>query len=166
MSTQSIPPPRGSANPAAELAALRPFLYGVARRYVEHEQDAEDVAQEAAYQAWRGWHTCREPRARVKWLAVIVRREATRHRQRAARQPWLPLEDAARIPAPDALPDFLLPLSALSGLTARQAQALLLTAAGLEQGDVAAVQGVRVGTVKKRLHDARRKVTQRMEGTP
>lgn len=167
------PPLEGLVNDAPDAAAefearlpeLGRLAFRVAYSVLRQRPDAEDVAQEALVRAFRGLRSLRDPRALKGWLVRTAFRlaldERRRYARRGARQdsgepaaPETPADELGRrrlLEALDALPEKLrlaLTLSALEGYDIREVAALL---------------GVPEGTVKSRLHLARRRLAERLE---
>jgi RNA polymerase sigma factor (sigma-70 family) len=127
------------------------------------ESDAEDVAQEAFLQAYLGLDRLRDPGRFGAWLtAIAVNLAKMRLRERRV---IVPLEE---YPAADGERDSPevseLVLSALDVLPRDEREAVLLYyVEGLSSAEVAALTGERPGTVRVRLHRARRKLRARLE---
>jgi len=155
-------PPGRSPDRAIVLSIMRyaPNLIRWAQRCGVPADDAPDVAQEVALQAWRYWETSElEAERRAPWLFTITARTAARYR---ATRP-LELRDPGEMEdAPDAAP---LPgaaleardlLRALERATAPEGwRALVALAAGQSAEDIAAADGVPLGTVYARTRRAR-----------
>jgi len=137
----------------------------VAYSVLRHQQDAEDVAQEAFSRAFREFHQLRDRDRFRSWLARMTWRLALDHRRgqkrrlvredRAAEpdvtasheEASLAAERSARLwQAIDALPEKLRIVVVLASIEGQAVK------------DVAALVGVPVGTVKSRLFDARKKL--------
>jgi RNA polymerase sigma-70 factor, ECF subfamily len=120
--------------------------------------DAEDAAQEAAIRAWRRRATCRG--APAAWIRAIARNEALRVVER--RRDEVPLEAAEQLAgrAPSPEPDDVLELRAAVGALDHDDRLLLLLRywADLSQPEVARAAALPEGTVKVRLHRARRRL--------
>jgi RNA polymerase sigma-70 factor (ECF subfamily) len=131
-----------------------------ARRYASGF-DAEDIAQEALLRAWRSRARLREPASHAGWLATIVRNEAMRHRERAARQPIAELVDVSgqeddRLSSAPLRVDIQV---ALGRLEEGERRLLALRyAEDLTQPAIARLMKMPEGTVKVRLHRARVKL--------
>ncbi|MCP4641876.1 MAG: sigma-70 family RNA polymerase sigma factor [bacterium] len=125
---------------------------------------AEDVAQEAFIDAYRKLDDLREPAAFPGWFRRIVFKHCDRA-TRGKRIATAPLEEAHHVPEPRAerseLEDRV--LDSVRGLPERQREATtLFYINGYSQGEIADFLEVPVTTVQKRLHDARKKLKQRM----
>lgn len=127
----------------------------LARRMLRPE-DAEDVVQEALLQAFLGLERLRDPERFGSWLYGITLNLA---RMRLRRRDPLQLDaDAVEGPAPngealEAVRD------ALDVLPPREREAVVLHyVEGLDTKEVAALLGARPGTVRVRLHRARRRL--------
>jgi RNA polymerase sigma factor (sigma-70 family) len=120
-------------------------------------QDAEDVVQEALLQAFLGLDRLRNPERFGSWLYGITLNLA---RMRLRRRDPLPL-DASIVEAPALDGETALDAvrEALEVLPGREREAVLLHyVEGLAQHEVAALVGERPGTVRVRLHRARRRL--------
>ena len=129
---------------------------------------AEDALQNALLAAWRGLGGLEDVRAFPGWLRVIVRNAALREVRRA-RPAAMPAEMIAEAAAPEhAAPDAEL-LAAVKGAV-RGLSAVQQTVIerhymqGQKIEEIANALGVPVGTVKRRLHDAREVVRLRLSG--
>ena len=127
--------------------------------------DAEEAAQEALVRAWLRRDSCRSPGAPLPWLLEITRNEARRLIGRQARRATHELIAPAELEADcedRQLAETPLRLSveqALDALADGDRWLLELRyAEDLTQSEVAQRLGVPVGTVKVRLHRARRRL--------
>lgn len=136
--------------------------YGVLRQ----RQDAEDVAQEALVRAYRKLSSLRDRErfrawlVRISWRLAIDHRRSGRRRelreQAAASEPQASAEDLAAASefrerlwrAIDALPEPLRIVAVLGGIE------------GYKMSELAALLELPEGTVKSRLHIARKQLTQ------
>jgi RNA polymerase sigma factor (sigma-70 family) len=120
-------------------------------------QDAPDAAQEALLAIFRGIGGLREPAALVGWARAIAVREAVRTARRANR--WSPADPdrLAEVPAPGD-PQLAVDLhDVLDRLEpAHRAVLVLRDLEGLDEQGAADLLAVPAGTVKSRLHRARR----------
>jgi RNA polymerase sigma-70 factor (ECF subfamily) len=148
--------------------ALLAYCHAVARRQTDSPFDAEDAAQEAAARAWRHRAQCRrqpDPRA---WLSCIVRREVARvcgEHRRTVESPMSELPDAGEpCPLIGQLPDRLWIHDALAALAPDDRQIVVLRYHDdLTQPRIAERLGMAEGTVKIRLHRARKSLRGRLE---
>jgi RNA polymerase sigma-70 factor, ECF subfamily len=128
--------------------------------------DAEEAAQEALARAWLRRDACRHPDAPLPWLLEITRNEARRLLGRKARRERLELFDV-RSGEDDELTgmaDRVTVEQALRTLADGDRRMLHLRyAEDLTQVEVARRLGVPEGTVKVRLHRARRRLRRVLE---
>jgi RNA polymerase sigma-70 factor (ECF subfamily) len=113
----------------------------------------EEAAQDAFVIAWRRIEQLRDPAAFRGWFAMILSREAGRHRRRAP----LPLEpglDPAARSSSLGEEEGLPPVA--NRLKAKYRDVLALRyVEGLSYREIAAALGITVARVKSRLHDGR-----------
>ena len=140
--------------------AARRLCVAAARRYVHDTGEVDDVVQDAMVRAWRSRDSCRNPTDPGPWLATIVRNEAFRRRPPRA-LPTPPGDIAADGAADDdgldaalARMDVDVALRRLDPLDRRLVS--LRYADDLTHPRIAELLGMPEGTVKVRLHRARR----------
>ena len=153
--------------------ALFVYLGNLAR----HPQDAEDLAQESfltAYEQLARFDPARG--AFSTWLFTLARRRALNHLAAARRRPTRPLDTAdadegAAPPADHRLPEHVVAGedlarrldAALDALPDEQRSAFVLARfVQLPYAEIAAVEGVEVGTVKSRVARARDRLRQQL----
>jgi RNA polymerase sigma-70 factor (ECF subfamily) len=180
---ESPAPSRGAAQPAPFEALFEPVLegaYGVAYRYTRNKQDAEDLVQEAALLACRGFHTFTGGNFRAWFFRILTNCFYSQYRKRRSHGAEVELEDVPEL--------YLFEKTETIGLHARTGDpaALLMEKLTAEQVDtaigslpeeyrvvatlyfledfsyqeIAAVAEVPVGTVRSRLHRSRRLLQQ------
>ncbi len=90
----------------AELARQRPRLRLHCYRMVGNLDDADDLTQETALRAWRGWQTYRGNSSLTTWLYQIASHACLDHLRRRARErrPHVPASDFPSVPAQVAVP--------------------------------------------------------------
>lgn len=157
---------RGEPDAADDLArAVRPELLRIARAYVRDAALAEDVAQEAVLEVLATHHSLREDAAVRAWLRLIVRKQADRATRRL--RPLIPVESAGQLPdwvdGPERVVERLGDVAQIRRALAvvRDADALLLRLRYLGEwtdAELAELVGAAPGTVRKRIHDARRRL--------
>ncbi len=150
-----------------------PLLHSVARRIVTDPDDAEEVLEEAFWQAWRQAARYEEGRGGVStWLTMIVRSRAldrVRSRGRIREERWenVPepaVGDAEGAPAsPDAAAEQdeqrRLIAAAVAQLPPEQRETVELAYfRGMSQSEIAAKLGQPLGTVKTRARLALQKL--------
>lgn len=158
------PPTRGW-----DWARLRSRCLREARRVLPGAE-AEEAVQEALIRAWLRSDACRTPDAPLPWMLEITRNEARRLLRRHARR-QRQAQAALAFSAADVEDDLL--ADTTTRVTVAQAIARLQDADqdvlrlryadDLTQAEVARRMGVPVGTVKVRLHRARRRLRTLLE---
>ena len=138
--------------------------YRLARWRLRHEQDAEDVVQEALLRAFRYFGTFTGGNGRA-WFLRIVRNTSCGWRARSSQAPTDVFDEAHHSAVrpgfdPEALllhtDDVTLIERAMSGLPDRLREVLALRELeGLSYREVAAVMGIPMGTVMSSLSRAR-----------
>jgi RNA polymerase sigma-70 factor (ECF subfamily) len=153
----------------ALLAAVGPEVLRLCGRFLPHRQDAEEACQDALMALARGINGFKGRSSFHTWMHRVAVNRA-RSTYRALRQRFA--QEAAGVPLPDR-PDprrtsvvagtRLDLLDALDQLGGELAEAVVLRdIAGLSYQEVATVQEVPLGTVKSRIHEARRRLRQRL----
>ena len=165
----------GDADAWRELiAAWEPRLFYYVRRLVPQESDAWDVLQQTWLGAYRNIRSLSDPKLLATWLYRIARNTAISHRRSADARPQQELLDvigdppvAAEDDASGALEQFEDAQAvhrALDELSLAHREVLtlhFLQDLALEQ--IAAVLDVPLGTVKSRLHHAKRALRRVLE---
>lgn len=145
---------------------LYPSLYRMLRALVRSAADAEDLTQHAVLAVVRKLGGYRGEASLRTWAGRVALTEYGRWARRRRLTAWLspdlpdPRDDRAEIEAAEALRPALLALP----FPMREAF-LLAELQGLSLDEVAALQGVPVGTVKSRLHHARLRLRRHLEPT-
>ena len=156
---------------AARVAETQRRVFQVAYSVLTNAADAEDVAQDAFLRAYRKYDRLRDPGKFRAWVSRIafrlaLNRRRGRHRQLARDTAWhvertSPVADGDR-QAIDHV--FLGQLRAEIDRLPEKLRAVLLLSAveGMEAREVAAVLEIPVGTVRSRLHLARKRLLEVM----
>jgi RNA polymerase sigma-70 factor (ECF subfamily) len=139
------------------------FLYNVAYRLAGNDADAQDLVQETLLRVRRGLETY-QPGSLPAWLSRIVTNVFLDEVRRRRRRPADPLlDDAERVLPPSAAADEASEdlsdevQGALSALPDEFRTAVVLCdVVGMSYDEIAAAQGVPVGTVRSRIHRGRR----------
>jgi RNA polymerase sigma-70 factor, ECF subfamily len=143
-------------------------LYRTARLLTGSEAAAEDLVQETAIRAWRGWTSLRSFTSLKPWLLQILHRTFLNTvRAEERRPPFLDVEIDELLSHPvlsveneessqgTSLSEDI--VSALESLSSAFREALwLVEVEELKLSEVAEITGVPVGTVASRVHRARR----------
>lgn len=142
-------------------AEYAPSVLRYLRRLTGSREEAEDIAQETFLKALRHWGQLENGAHVQAWLFRIARNTAYDSLRRGRRTPTVLLagETIERLPAPDQasrVGDVEPILAALRHLpTSYRVPLLLHTVAGCPLNEIAARLGLKLGTVKSRLHRAR-----------
>lgn len=152
--------------------AWREDVFKICLGFARNYADAEDLSQDVYLKALRKIGTVRTPRAARGWLLRIARNTCLDHRKRARLFQTFRLrendsETGAAQPDADlgAAPGRLARLKeAVGRLGRRQKEVFVLREYGeLSYEEVAAVLGIKVGTVMSRLNRARRSLERSMK---
>ena len=136
---------------------------------------AEDVHQEVWLAVYRGIGALSNPRAFRTWLFRTTRHRAVDHLRRQRRERELIADAAAELPestgpadeSGDAALDVDALAPALAALPPTQREVLLLRHQhGMTYAEIALVVGCSIGTVRSRLHHARRRLHDLVERHP
>ncbi|MFJ4467884.1 RNA polymerase sigma factor [Streptomyces sp. NPDC089424] len=135
-------------------------LWRYVRGMVGSPHLADDLAQEAWVAVVRGLPRLRQPERFAPWLFTIARRAVAEHLRQAYKAAETPVEEAGAVAADDSLDDVLTAMqveAGLGGLPPLEREVLILFhLQDLPLAACAEVLGVPPGTVKSRLHRARR----------
>ncbi|GLW59300.1 SigE family RNA polymerase sigma factor [Kitasatospora phosalacinea] len=120
--------------------------------------EAQDAAQEAFVRAWNHWGRLVSHENPVAWVRLTGQRIAISRwrRARTALQSWIRHGDGQQSPVPGPGPETVALVEALRRLPEAQRSALVWHhMGGRSVAEIAADEGVPVGTVKARLHRGR-----------
>jgi RNA polymerase sigma-70 factor, ECF subfamily len=153
------------------LAASSRLAFRVALAVLHNAADAEDIAQEALVKAYHHFHRLRDPdrfRAwlvRVTWRLAADRIRATVRREKYEQQLCPPHAEAASVEEAVASREIQQHIErAVDALPEKLRMTLILAAVeGYDTAEVARLLGVPEGTVKSRLHLARKKLAERLQ---
>ena len=153
----------------ALLAAVRPETLRLCARFLPNREDAEEACQDTLWAVTRGIGQFHGRSTFRTWLHRLAANRARSTYQVLRRRS---VGEAGGVPLPDR-PDprrtsvvagtRLDLLDALQGLTPDYAEAAALRdVLGLSYGEIATLLDVPEGTVKSRIHEARRRLRQRL----
>lgn len=136
-------------------ASLHQAALSEARRIMRDEGHAEDAAQEALIRAWRYAARCADPARPMPWLRAIARREALRLLAKAVP---VPVDETPGTVTPAITRDVELDIRAAARALPHLDRRLLHCRywLGMTDPEIATACGLPIGTVKTRLHRARR----------
>ena len=154
-------------NPIVE--RYRGEVYSVALARMRNFDDAEDIAQQVFIEAFEGLHTLRDPKRLAAWLrSAAIHRSVDALRQRREN---LDLDEAALRLTSDLTPEVELERRQVRGQVldaigrlgkAQRETTTLFYLGGYSIEEIAAMQEIPIGTVKRRLHDARKRLKAEM----
>ncbi|MEU6391700.1 RNA polymerase sigma factor [Streptomyces sp. NPDC046939] len=134
------------------LADIAPYVARICRS-ITHD-DGADAAQEALLAVYRGLGSLREPAAFYGWVRSVTVREAVRTvKRRGAETACSDLEVGRATNSLDAVHI----TDVLDRLSDAHRQVLTLRAYGLNEEEMAETLSLPIGTVRSRLHRARRR---------
>jgi RNA polymerase sigma factor (sigma-70 family) len=138
-----------------------PSLLALLTRMLDDHQMAEEVVQDTFVAVWNGARFDGRSRVRTWLVAIAVRQAGSRRRRRRFPVGRQTRDLVSRDPSPEETTMVRLDIDRLveeiSGLTRFQREVVLLAfAEQLSHPEIAEVLGVRVGTVKSRLHGAKK----------
>jgi RNA polymerase sigma-70 factor (ECF subfamily) len=151
------------------VARYTPRLRYYLRKMLGSAQSAEDARQEVWLAAFRGLPALIEPGAFPAWIYRLARDRAFRELRR--RRNYLPLEEFDVINAAGDVNDFSTEDAvrihcALDALIPEHREVLMLRfIEGMTYDQIAAIVGCQLGTVRSRLHYAKRALRRIIEGT-
>jgi RNA polymerase sigma-70 factor (ECF subfamily) len=151
------------------LTALRPEALRLCARFLSNREDAEEACQDTLLAVARGIGGFHGEAAFRTWFYRIAANRSRSTYQRLRRRHE---GEAAGVPLPDRADPRRTSvvagtridlLEALESLPPEQAEAVALRdVTGLSYGEIATLLGVPDGTVKSRLHEARRQLRRRL----
>jgi RNA polymerase sigma-70 factor (ECF subfamily) len=145
------------------------LAFRVARGVLRNAADAEDVAQEALLQAYRCFGRLRDPSRFRAWLVRISFRLALDEARTARRREHREATWAVNVPRPTAEDlaasrEFERRLERAMETLPRDSRLVLLLASmdGHSLNEVAELLQIPIGTVKSRLHSARKRLAEKL----
>ena len=137
-----------------------PMLYRVACVMLSSPEDRQDALQETAVKAWQHKGRLREEKYFTTWLTRILLNECAAIHRKNART--VPLTEGMEPAAPEKDMELRMLLDALP--EKQRAPLVLHYLEGFSLEEIARVQRVPLGTVKYRLHQARKALRVEMNG--
>lgn len=150
------------------------LVYGTAMQIVEEPAAAQDIAQETFISAFAALKDLRSEEAFPSWLRTITRNRALAWRKQQDR--LAPLEDAGDLPSPPEASEMETEderkeanafkaeirriVSSLSDVL--RFPVLLCYLDGIPTAEAARFLGIKEGTVRKRLHDGKKKLQEQI----
>lgn len=154
----------------AQLPSLSRLAFRVALGVLHHREEAEDVAQEALLRLHRDFSRIRDPEridlwlVKVAWRMAIDRQRSMRRREKREIAPaWFAASPTAeQLAASDEFEEAL--YAALDELPEKlRATMVLAGIQGYNTAETARLLDLPEGTVKSRLHSARKKLAEKLE---
>ena len=148
---------------------FKDIVFGVALARVGNFHDAEDIAQTVFINAFECLDNLKDPCRLGAWLRSITIHRCINHLQR--RPPVVNIEEVDEFQGSNSTPQTQLEtkelreqvMAAVGRLSKVQRETVtLFYISGYSQQDIAAIQEVPLGTIKRRLHDARLKLKTEM----
>jgi RNA polymerase sigma-70 factor (ECF subfamily) len=160
----------------AKEALFRRYVHlvnGLAFRVIGRDNELDDLVQDSFTEAWRSLHRLENPQVFSSWLSAIVVRTAHKLLRRRRLMSALGLRsresiDLDAVISRQAPQDVMVELRAVYSLvetlspTTRMAF-LLRRVEGLGLEEIAGMLGISLATVKRRIADAERELTQRIQ---
>jgi len=135
------------------LLQSEPMLYRIACPLLRQEEDRKDALQETALRAWQSRGKLREEKYFKTWITRILINVCHSIRRKNAK--YVPADNLPERPAPPERDSELRVM--LEALPEKNREALVLYyLEGMSVKEIAAVLRVPAGTVKYRLHQARK----------
>lgn len=149
----------GSSDAFSQLMRIHlPWVFALCRRIANQDQDAEDMCQEVFMEAYQGLPKLCQPRAFSAWLRRLAWRRCQRQASRTRRNTSMADYQASCNPW-DAFVDEIDLGAAISRLTLTQRQVVVMSLVfGYDEKTMSMFLGIPRGTVKSRLHSARKRL--------
>lgn len=154
---------------SGRVAETRRRVFQIAYGVLRHPEDAEEVAQETFLRAYRRLHALRDPEKFRAWvgriaLRLALNRRHQRQRRLARETRWQSESPSEARPRAQGRIDLGELQRRIDALPEKYRSVLLLTAVeGMTGPEVARILKIRAGTVRSRLHEARRRLLEEME---
>lgn len=149
---------------AGRVMAAETTLYRVARSLLRREEDQKDAVSEAVMRAWAHRSSLREEKYFTTWLVRILINECRRLLKKQARTVLMADAQWHALEADSVPEDVLAVSSAVDNLPEKlRLPVVLYYMEGFALRETAAILAVPVGTVKARLHRARKALKMELE---
>lgn len=139
---------------SANMRAVERTLYHVTCAMLREEYDRRDAMQETALRAWEKQGSLRDETYFGTWAVRICVNVCKDMRRKS--KPMVSTDDVPELPAPQEDTDFRLLLESLPD--ALRLPVVLYYLDGMTVAEVAQALGIPAGTVKFRLHQARKRL--------
>ncbi len=143
------------------LKPVYPELVRYSRAMAGSSADGDDLLQDALLNAWRKFHTLRDPDGFKFWMLKIIK-NANISRERSRRfKSWIGLDALQRVPSPEPMPyeDKELVRTALAKVPKDQREAVILyEILGMSVKEIAQQQKASESAVKNRLSRGRKRL--------
>lgn len=149
-----------------ELAAVRPRVLGLARRFIRAsglDVEAEDIAQEALVRLWTASRNGAEIRSVEAWATTVTKNLCVSHLRKLSNRAVSSIPES--IPSQDTASSAIeteegrrIVAAALDQIPSGTRQLLQLRTAGMSLDEIAAVTGRPKGSVKSSISAARKQI--------
>lgn len=141
----------------AEVKRIEKLLFRVAWSYLGNNQDVEDAVQDALIKAWEKQDSLRNQAQFKAWLTKILVNQCKNLLRKRRKWSFYPLEEKAV--QPELMNEGAPVLEAMNKLKPEHRVAItLFYLDGYSQQDIAEILQCPIGTVKTRLHTAKKQL--------
>lgn len=136
----------------AAVLQWRPFLHKMARKLESRAQDREELVQETIATALHRWASYREGCSLPAWLVFQMRERC--HAMRRKNRPLLTILPEA---TPATQEDHVIAAQALASVKPKYLRTMTMVAAGFNQHEIAAAEGVTHQAIHQRVNAVRKR---------